>query len=422
MTKNKLRLSRILDIHPKLFRTQLLSTYQEANFILFDGWQFSPTNDDWLLAWGEYDRFVIQQNEHKKFIELDLWLNSNKDWKVGYINYDLKNIFYPNLQTREKDTIQSDLLYFFIPNIIFRPKGNQVEALYHQGVEIPDFEPTTIKSKNILKFDLQISKDTYLRDLRFLLNEINQNRLQEINYCIEWQSDDILQNPSQAYYELQEQMQAPFSCYLKINDTHLLCNSPERYLKKKSDTLLSQPIKGTSPKFEDKQLDEKSKNLLLSHKEQTENILAAELVKADFQDIAQENSINISELAQIHSYNTVHQLVSTIECKLKENINFTKILKATFPMGSMTGLPKQTAVKVSEELETMHRDIYSGSVGFFTPEDDFDFNVVIRSLIYFQSQHKSYLRAGSGITAASNPNSEWEECLLKAKKIIELFS
>jgi para-aminobenzoate synthetase component 1 len=149
--------------------------------------------------------------------------------------------------------------------------------------------------------------------------------------------------------------------------------------------------------------------------------MIVDLVRNDLSKIARKGSVKVSELAEIHTFNQVHQLISTVECELEENISFTDILKATFPMGSMTGVPKISMMNYAEEIETYHRDIYSGTVGYITPEGDFDFNVVIRSLINFPLENKSYIRAGGAITIDSDPVKEWEECLLKAHKILQFF-
>ncbi|MCO5249332.1 MAG: chorismate-binding protein [Chitinophagales bacterium] len=416
------RLTKIIDIPPKEFRTKFLSDNQDNHFILFDDWQLGSSHQDWLIAWGEKDKFVISQKDSTTLQDFDRWLKSSGDWKVGYINYDLKNNLNSQLQVREKATLTADLLYFFIPEIIFRPKGGQVEALYHSGAKFPILSNDIKSAQSVLHFKLQTTQKQYLQNIKLIQEKIAQNELQEINYCIEWQSDDILINPAHSYLHLQQEMCAPFSCYFKINDTHLICNSPERYLKKSADKLISQPIKGTSKRYRDKKKDEESRNLLLTHKEQNENILAAQLVQQDFKTIAVKDSIETTELAQIYSYETVHQLVSTITCLLKKDIQFSDILQATFPMGSMTGLPRENAIQTAEDIEMMHRDIYSGTVGYITPDDDFDFNVVIRSLIYFQQEHKTYLRTGGGITQSSIPESEWKECHLKADKILKFFT
>lgn len=417
------RIVTIIDTKPEEFRKNLLSQKASNDYILYDNWELSSKNIDWIIGWGKLDSFVCSAENPNHFLFLDQWLNKHPDWRMGYINYDLKNQIEPSLCRKEKNTLSSDLIYFFVPEIVFIAKNNQIEAHYFPGTDIPVYVRSSDKTLfPSLNFSIQTDKDTYLQKISYLKGRIVAGDFYEINYCIEWQSDEPLDNAAAAYLGLQQSLQAPFSCYFQLDGIHLICNSPERFLKKSGCTLISQPIKGTSSRFAQADLDQQSRERLKNEKDLTENVMIVDLVRNDLSQVAEKGSVKVSELAETYTFPQVHQLISTIECRLAENVSFTDILKATFPMGSMTGAPKISAMNHAEETETMHRDIYSGTVGYITPEGDFDFNVVIRSLLHFSEKQKSYIRAGGAITIDSDPEAEWNECHLKAERLITFFN
>ena len=221
---------------------------------------------------------------------------------------------------------------------------------------------------------------------------------------------------------LNEISKSPLAVYFKNNKQFLLSASPERYLKKEGELLISQPIKGTAKRFQDSLEDEKSKIQLASDpKERAENIMVSDLVRNDLSRTAQKGSVKVEELCGIYSFQQVHQMISTITSKLNRQYTVADVIKTTFPMGSMTGTPKVSVLKIIEELEETKRGLYSGAVGYFTPNSDFDFNVVIRSILYNQERNYVSFSVGSAITSQSVPEREYEECLLKAKAMREVL-
>lgn len=417
------RAIRTLDISAALFRETILNQHQEVDYIVFDHWELDKQGIDWIIAWDRQDSFT-QSTDHQNILPLfQEWLDLHSgDWRVGYLNYDLKNQLHPDIPFQTIQNKSALAIDFFVPKILFIGKNNQVEAHLHPSAQLPKWaKANQIHPSPKLKFKLQVDSKTYHQNIHRIQQLIRQNELHEVNYCIEWQANGNIPLPSQTYYDLHRQMQAPFSCYFSMSGTHLLCNSPERFLKKIGNQLITQPIKGTSPRFTDPLKDEASKQSLLQEKDLTENLMTVDFVRNDLSKIAQKGSVQVQELAQIYSFSQVHQLISTITCDISEATNFEQILRATFPMGSMTGAPKNNALEFIDEAENFDRGIYSGSVGYFDPQDDFDFNVVIRSLIYDEDTHTSFVRAGGAITADSIAENEWQECLLKAQKIISHF-
>ncbi len=187
---------------------------------------------------------------------------------------------------------------------------------------------------------------------------------------------------------------------------------------------MSQPIKGTSQRvIGDKSKDELSKEgLMHSAKDRSENVMVVDLVRNDLSRVCKEGTVKVDELYGVYSFPQVHQMISTVSGELKDDISFSEILKATFPMGSMTGAPKKRVMELIEQYEQTKRGIFSGAVGYISPDGDFDFNVVIRSIMFNAATNFLSFQAGSGITWYSDPEKEWEECLMKAaaiKKVLE---
>ena len=205
----------------------------------------------------------------------------------------------------------------------------------------------------------------------------------------------------------------------KFNELSLVSSSPERYLKKKHNRLISQPIKGTERRDKDSKVDKNLMiNLGLNKKERSENIMIVDLVRNDMSRFSKPGSVVVKELCEVYPFKQVHQMISTIESEIDQNLNFGKIISSTFPMGSMTGAPKIKAMKIIDDFEVTKRGLYSGAVGFIDPEKNFDFNVVIRSLIYNSKLDYLSFHVGSAITAKSTPIDEYNECCLKGEAMI----
>ena len=285
------------------------------------------------------------------------------------------------------------------------------------------FEIQKSEYTSIVKIQQRISKENYLEKVSKILEHIHQGDIYEANFCMEFFAENATINPLEKFIKLNEISQPPFAVFFKNNKHFLLSATPERYLRKEGDPIISQPIKGTAKRFLDPIEDEKSKNqLVLDPKERSENIMITDLVRNDLSRTAQKGSVEVTELCAIYSFMQVHQMISTVISKLDPQYTAVDAIKTTFPMGSMTGAPKISAMKIIEELEETKRGLYSGAVGYFTPNGDFDFNVVIRSILYNQEKKYVSFSVGSAITAQSIPEKEYEECLLKAKAMREVLS
>jgi para-aminobenzoate synthetase component 1 len=349
-------------------------------------------------------------------------------WIFGHLAYDLKQET-ENVPSTHPDETGFPDLYFFIPETVVQLRGDSLTITTHEENSEPIFKEilsidiTGQNTWNIATIEARISKEQYLQTIHALHAHILRGDCYEINYCQEFFAKDVDIEPASLYEQLGNISPNPFACYYRVNDSHLLCASPERFLMKKGSKLLSQPIKGTSPRYpENAALDNQSRQHLQTNaKERSENVMVVDLVRNDLSRISKEGTVHVDELFGVYSYPHVHQMISTISGIVKDDLDVADIIKASFPMGSMTGAPKKSVVELIEKYEPFRRGLFSGSVGYISPEGDFDFNVVIRSIFYNAENRRLSFMAGSGITWYSNAEKEYEECLLKAKAIMGIL-
>ena len=347
--------------------------------------------------------------------------NKNKDWLFGHISYDLKNEIE---SLNDKNQYKNDKIHFFVPKFLLFLKKTTLEVLTYESKENTDkfinINPDFIyeKAENITLSCVE-SKEKYIKKINLIKENIQRGDIYEMNYCVEFFAKNVKVIPQQLFLEINSSTKSPFAAFMKLNDNFVLCASPERFLKKKHSLLISQPIKGTSSRGstikKDKSLFYK---LNKSEKDIAENVMIVDLVRNDLSKISKKSSVHVEDLCNVYGFKYVYQMISTITSEAKSNIHFTDILKSTFPMGSMTGAPKLRAMELIDSYEEKSRNFYSGSLGYIDPKGNFDFNVIIRTIVY--NAIKKYLSVGVGgaITAKSDPELEYKECLIKIKPII----
>ncbi len=416
--------------HFSILKSQLLSLSGD-----FSHFQFLDSNTypnqysqyDWLCAFGKKDAISPLENE---FNELFKFHQKNKDWLFGHLNYNLKNSL-EKLNSANPDLFEFSNLHFFIPQtVVFKKEGLvKVESWKFKDEDEfllflkRDNSPNDSVPEKQIQLQAQTSKSDYLKTIENLKRELQYGNIYEINYCIEFAQNHRL-NPLEVFQNLQKLSPTPFSSYYKNKDQYLICSSPERYLQKSGTKIISQPIKGTSKRSNHPEIDNYLKTELLNNeKERSENVMIVDLVRNDLSRTAKKKSVKVEELFGIYSYPTVHQMTSTISSEIDpEKTPFTDVLKHSFPMGSMTGAPKIKAMQLIEEHENFSRSLYSGAIGYIDPKGNFDFNVVIRSILYNAKTDYISARVGSAITILSEAEKEYEECLLKAQKLFEALN
>ena len=378
---------------------------------------------DVLIAAGV--KHCVTSDERNALASLTVFKAKHQDWMTGFLGYDLKNET-EELNSENKDHLGFPDLYFFVPAYLLIINGDEVEIKADDAKEVyntinaTELQPALANPK--LKIKTRIGKREYIETVTRIKQHINLGDIYVTNFCQEFYSEEAVIDPVDIFLKLAKASPNPFSCFFKFHDKFILCASPERFLAKRGNKLISQPIKGTARRDADNIADEKIKHQLKnSLKEQQENVMIVDLVRNDLTRCATPGTVKVEELFGIYSFKHLHQMVSTVVCELNEQISEVEVLRNTFPMGSMTGAPKVKAMQLMEHYEHTKRGIYSSAIGYFSPDGDFDFNVVIRSILYNASNRYLSFQAGSAITHNANAAYEYQECLLKVKAILEVL-
>lgn len=361
------------------------------------------------------------------FAQLSSFLQNTKTIIPGFLGYDLKNES-EDLHSANPDHLFFPDMYFFEPQHVIIIKGEELRIYSEKAeliwksvnkIQLTDISATLFKAHVRSRF----SRDEYVNTVQQLQQHIAYGDIYEINFCQEFYADSVQLNPAKLFMKLNQTSPVPFAGFFKLDDQFILSTTPERFLSKRGSKLISQPIKGTARRKEDPIEDETAKeNLKNNPKERAENVMIVDLVRNDLTKSAVRGSVRVEELFGIYSFRQVHQMISTVVCIADDKLNNTQLLKNTFPMGSMTGAPKIKAMELIDKYERSKRGVFSGAIGYFSPEGDFDFNVVIRSVLYNKTKKYLSFQVGSAITSESDPESEYEECLLKAEAIFSILS
>ena len=356
-------------------------------------------------------------------------------WAFGWLGYDLKNGI-ERLDSKRPDAIGLPTLHWVEPRLVIAWGGDKTRCEIASGHNEPDAADTlqfvqtacdaaaeALPPGPGITLKPRWEESTYLQRAHRVKKHIQRGDIYEMNLCQEWSADEHLESPWDAFVRLHHFTQPPYAALVQAGEFHVICGSPELFLKRRGDQLISSPIKGTirrgSTREEDDALAQQLQN---DPKERGENVMICDLVRNDLSRIAKPGTVHVPELFGIHRFESVHQMISTVQCTLRDDVTTESILRATFPMGSMTGAPKVRAMQIIDELEASRRGVYSGSVGFFQPNGDFDLNVVIRSLLYNAATPRISMHVGGAITSLSDPASEYAECLLKAEAMMQTLT
>lgn len=397
--------------------------HQSGTCVFLDNHQYHLPHHQYecLAAVGSYAS--LNMNRGCSLDALQSFLDLHQDWCFGHLGYELQE------ETEAVHTDKTNLagmpdLFFFIPKILIRLSNEEIqigslsdnhEVIWQEIRSVVD-DYSNFRS---LQIEERVSRDEYISTIEKIKKHILRGDCYELNYCMEFFAANALIAPLQLYHQLTSFSPNPFAAYYRNNDLYLMCASPERYLSKRGRFIFSQPIKGTKRRdLEDGAHDELLKQeLKTNNKERSENVMVVDLVRNDLSRVCEEGSVKVEELFGVYTFPHLHHMISTISGSVREGTKFTDLIRATFPMGSMTGAPKKSVLELIDRYEPTARGIFSGALGYITPDGDFDFNVVIRSIVYNQSKKYLSYHVGSGITGYADPEKEYEECIIKAAAI-----
>lgn len=430
MQRNKAKYT-IAEGQLQVIKTRMLNWSQPFSILVFldsNNYAGKYSRYECLLATGANHTVAYSEG----LDALSDYHSSNNDWLFGHINYDYKNTLVQGLSSANSAVTGFDEMCFFCPEtvcyithqdkteLVIESLSGEPDDIYNA---IMNTAPECDTEVPIATFEKRTDKAKYLRTIDRLRSHIKEGDCYEINYCNENYVDDISLNPLSVFSKLNNLSNAPFAAYYRNKDAYMMCASPERYIQKSGNKIIAQPIKGTARRDSDKTKDEAIKDALrYSIKDRAENVMITDLVRNDLARSCSTGSIKVEELFGIYTFPQVHQMISTITGVFEEGRPVFDAIKYSFPMGSMTGAPKIKVMQLIEEYEDSRRELYSGCIGYITPDRDFDFNVIIRSLFYNAASKYLCYQAGGAITYDSNAEGEWEEMRLKSWAMERIFS
>jgi len=375
---------------------------------------------DFLVAAGAAQE--LQSSAGNAFSELKAFHDAHQNWLFGMLSHDLKNEL-EELSSAHTDQLGFPDLFFFVPEYLIGIKDGVPAVLIGPAELLESISKTEYPATSLNKIPFvksRMDKSAYLQKVEKLRTAIALGDIYEVTFCQEFFAENAAIDPYQVYLNLNSISPTPFSGFFKVADKYILSASPERFLCRRGNQLFSQPIKGTARRSPDIREDEQIRTALFNNsKEQAENVMIVDLVRNDLTKSAVKGSVKVEELFGIYTFPQVHQMISTVSCTMDPSVHPADALKNTFPVGSMTGAPKVRAMELIEETECSRRGMYSGAFGYFEPAGNFDFNVIIRSILYNESNRYLSFQVGGAITYASSAEAEYEECLLKASAIIK---
>ncbi|MBK0382591.1 anthranilate synthase component I family protein [Pedobacter sp. SD-b] len=410
------------------FKIKALSyanTFDVCCFLDSNNYADPYSNFDAIIAFGCADKTESDEIANS-FEKLKQFREKNDNWIFGGFSYDLKNQT-EDLSSNNPDFIKFPDLFFFAPLHLIIIKNDKIEIKSNHADSvlkmINETEISDGRSNKNINIRARLDKKAYLNNINKIKNEISLGNIYETNFCMEFYADDCDISTLGIFRKLNEKSPTPFANYFKWYDKYIISATPERFLARRGNKIISQPIKGTAKRSGNILEDIEIKNRLFKHpKERQENVMIVDLVRNDLTKFAKKGTVKVEELFGVYSFKQVHQMVSTVICEIEEKINNIDIIKSCFPMGSMTGAPKIKAMQLMEHYENRKRGMYSGAVGYFSDNDDFDFNVIIRTILYNASEKYLSFHVGSAITYHAEANQEYEECLLKTRAILEVLA
>jgi len=403
-------------VDPILLENRLLELSSSRSFFAL------YTSQGYASKWGEYE-LLFAWGAKAVFDTMALKNGAlESGWRFGFLGYELRHEF-ERLSKGNPAIGQWPEAQFFEPEVVGTlDRAGNLTVYADEPADVLTLVLATEKSKKVgnttLDFQPVETRESYLEAVRKLQDHIQRGDIYEVNYCTAFKAEYESLDSAQLFRQMAQATKAPFSAFVKMDQLELLCTSPERYILKKGDQLWSQPIKGTNRRLvENNHVQERL--LVADEKERAENVMIVDLVRNDLSRVAAKGTVQVEELFGVYPFKNVNQMISTVTCKTRAETSNWDIIKATFPMGSMTGAPKISAMELAERYEKTERGIYSGALGYTMPNGDFDFNVVIRSIALNAKQGVASAHVGGAITLLSIPEREYEECLLKAESLLQ---
>lgn len=411
-----------------IFKTKMLNWANQFSIsCLLDNNQYPSeySKSDWILGVCQNPSLSFSLHPQTCFLDLQSLHQKYPDWWMGHFNFEA------NEKELVDHPIRFPVAHFFRPEHLFLLKNDTltISSLSRTPLELFNeiqecfVSPPNEKTPQVNAVECIDTPEQFIQKIQAIQSHIQRGDCYEMNYCTAFYAENAVIEPLSFYQSLSASNPSPFAAYYRYFDQYLISASPERFMQKEGALLRSQPIKGTIKREMDAEKDQKQQEILLnSAKDHAENVMIVDLVRNDLSTVCKPGSVKVDELMHLYSFPFVHQLISTISGEMEQPSEWGAALQSCYPMGSMTGAPKKSVIALTKKFESQPRGIFSGSIGYIQPNADFDFNVVIRSVLYNAETQYICFPAGAGITIYSDAVSEWEECLLKIDNIKKMLA
>lgn len=353
---------------------------------------------------------------------------------IGYLSYDLGIILEDIKANSDEDILLPHYYFIFYDNLIIFDNKLGKKYISACGIlnipdkSIEDLENIILKQKRLesgyiktgtASITSNFTKDSYVKTVGKVREYIRNGDIYIANLSQRFTAKTN-KDSYDIYRDLRKINPAPFAALMRLEGFDIISSSPERFLMIRDGYIETRPIKGTRPRGKDEEEDLHYRNELLnSEKDKAELLMIVDLERNDLSKVCKAHSVKVTELFRLEEYSTVFHLVSTVVGKLKDDADAVHCLKKCFPGGSITGTPKIRAMEIIDELETLKRSLYTGSIGYFSFDGNADFNIIIRTII--KKEDNVYFGVGAGITWDSNEEAEYQETLEKAKALMRVI-
>jgi para-aminobenzoate synthetase / 4-amino-4-deoxychorismate lyase len=382
---------------------------RSPNAVLLETSRFDPANRHSYLFLNPVRLIVVDRLEDipKLFREIEIALDQGL-WVAGYLSYECGYHFerIPHI------ALPKPLAWF--------GAYEQVEIFDHFR-PAPDREQATDpeKSASAARYEaiaasiqLEISKESYVAAIASIKEQLAAGNTYQVNFTDRVAFHSPL-SPEKVFSALSAQQHVAYSAFLNIEGQSIVSLSPELFFETRADRIVTRPMKGTMPRGLDLADDERMANLLRNdEKNRSEHVMIVDLLRNDLGRICRSGSVEVNDPFFVERYETLHQMTSTVAGDLHPGITFYDIFRGLFPSGSITGAPKHRTMRIIHELERQCRGVYTGAIGFISPNRSSVFSVAIRTLV--MQEGGVTMGVGGGIVADSKAEDEYRECLLKA--------
>ncbi len=384
----------------------------EDDFVLFETTRITEAEHRSWLFRQPVERLICNAADKPAefFSKAQAALNQG-NYLAGWFAYEFGERLEPTLARQPplaSGTVLADFGVYPAPHIFDHATG---EFIGSSPWPLAPAEDTT--GYDISNPRLNETRERYLTSIAKIKAYIESGDTYQVNYTLKYLFD--FQGAAAAFYKaLRRNQSVSYGAYLRSNGHQILSFSPELFFRRQGERCVVRPMKGTMGRgrtpAEDGALAARLQN---DPKNRSENIMIVDLLRNDLGRLCQSGTVAVTDLFNVETYETVHQMTSTIEGRLRPDLGLEEFFRAIFPCGSVTGAPKIRTMEIIRELESSTRDVYTGGIGFFTPDGDSVFSVPIRTVV-LKNGHGE-MGIGSGVVADSDPMAEWEECQLKGR-------